>query len=114
MKEAHRVLKPGGLMLHMELPPNDQLSPYDAFYLDWDSAYNNEPFYKPFRDLNPQEVCKKAGFSTKKYVQFVIPSVGWYGAEVRDAAADQQQSVDNDKTGRLTDGVLWYCFGAFK
>jgi hypothetical protein len=40
--------------------------------------------------------------------------VGWYGAEVRDAAADQQQSVDNDKTGRLTDGVLWYCFGAFK
>ena len=50
MAEAYRVLKPGGLMLHMELPPNSQLSPYDAFYLDWDGAYNNEPFYKPFRD----------------------------------------------------------------
>jgi serine 3-dehydrogenase len=39
----------------------------------------------------------------------------WFDTvDVRDAAADQQQSVDNDKTGRLTDGVLWYCFGAFK
>jgi ubiquinone/menaquinone biosynthesis C-methylase UbiE len=114
MAEARRVLKPGGLMLHMELPPNSQLSPYDAFYLDWDSAYNNEPFYKPFRDLKPEDVCKRAGFDPKKYVQFVIPSVGWYGAAVRDEAAKRQQAVDSDKTGRLTDGVLWYCFGAIK
>ena len=40
--EARRLLRPGGLMLHMELPPNSQLSPYEAFYLDWDSFYNNE------------------------------------------------------------------------
>ena len=36
--EAHRLLRPGGLMLHMELPPNSQLSPYESFYLDWDSS----------------------------------------------------------------------------
>jgi len=36
LREAHRVLRPGGLMLHMELPPADQLSAYDSFYLDWD------------------------------------------------------------------------------
>jgi ubiquinone/menaquinone biosynthesis C-methylase UbiE len=114
MAEAYRVLKPGGLMLHMELPPNSQLSAYDAFYLDWDSAYNNEPFYKPFRDLRPQDLCKQAGFSPKNYVQFVIPSVGWYGEEVSRAAALQPREVDNDKTGRLTDGIMWYCFGAWK
>ena len=30
--------------------PNSATTPYDGFYLDWDSYYNNEPFYKPFRD----------------------------------------------------------------
>jgi SAM-dependent methyltransferase len=114
LAEAHRVLKPGGLMLHMELPPNSQLSPYDAFYLDWDGAYNNEPFYKPFRDCKPEELCRRAGFDPKKYLQFVIPSVGWYGEEVWREAAERPPSVDSDKTGRLTDGILWYCFGAFK
>jgi ubiquinone/menaquinone biosynthesis C-methylase UbiE len=114
LAEAHRVLKPGGLMIHMELPPNSQLSPYDAFYLDWDSAYNNEPFYKPFRDLKPADLCRHAGFKAAQYVQFVVPSVGWYGSEVLKEAASHQQDVDSDKTGRLTDGVLWYCFGAWK
>ncbi len=114
MDEAYRVLKPGGLMLHMELPPNSQLSAYDAFYLDWDSAYNNEPFYKPFRDLRPEDLCQKAGFDPKKYVQFVIPSVGWYGEKVWREAATRPPEVDSDKTGRLTDGILWYCFGAWK
>ena len=46
--EAHRVLKPGGVLINMELPPNDVLGAYDAFYLDWDCFYNNEPFYKEF------------------------------------------------------------------
>lgn len=114
MSEAYRVLKPGGLMLHMELPPNSQLSPYDAFYLDWDSAYNNEPFYKPFRDLKPEQMCARAGFSSQRYEQFVIPSVGWYGEKVWREAASRPPEVDSDKTGRLADGILWYCFGAWK
>jgi ubiquinone/menaquinone biosynthesis C-methylase UbiE len=112
--EAHRVLKPGGLMLHMELPPNGQLSPYDAFYLDWDSFYNNEPYYKPFRDLDPQELCRGAGFKARSFVQYVVPSLGWYGEEVWRRSLEQQDNVDSDKTGRLTAGVRWYCFGAWK
>ena len=112
--EAHRLLRPGGLMLHMELPPNSQLSAYESFYLDWDSSYNNEPFYKPFRDLRPEELCRRAGFSSGKYVQFVVPSVGWFGEQALDAALDQTEAVDSDKTGRLADGIRWFCFGAWK
>jgi ubiquinone/menaquinone biosynthesis C-methylase UbiE len=112
--EAHRLLRPGGLMLHMELPPNSQLSPYDAFYLDWDSYYNNEPFYKPFRDLRPEQLCKRAGFDPKKYVQFVVPSLAGYGEQALRDAVSNQTDVDSDKTGRLTEGIRWYCFGAWK
>jgi ubiquinone/menaquinone biosynthesis C-methylase UbiE len=114
LAEAHRVLRPGGLMLHMELPPNSQLSPFDSFYLDWDSYYNNEPFYKPYRDLRPEQLCADAGFAPERYVQFVIPSVGWYGEEAFKRALAAQTSVDSDKTGRLADGIQWYCFGAWR
>ncbi len=102
LAEAHRVLRPGGLMLHMELPPNSQLSPFDAFYLDWDSYYNNEPFYKPYRDLRPEQLCIDAGFAPGRYVQFVIPSVGWYGEEAfaRALAAQDERRQRQDRATR--------------
>ncbi len=115
MSEARRVLRPGGLMLHMELPPNPQMAPYDAFYLDWDAYYNEEPFSKAFRDQEPSRLCTKAGFDPGDYVQFIVPSVGFFGTEAVDAAAAASgDSVINDNTGRLADGVRWFCFGAWK
>jgi len=113
--EAYRVLRPGGLMLHMELPPNGQMSAYDGFYLDWDCYYNDEPFYKTFRDQDPKSLCAKAGFEPDKYLQFVVPSLGFYGEETVNAAIDSASaSVDSDKTGRLADGIQWFGFGAWK
>jgi ubiquinone/menaquinone biosynthesis C-methylase UbiE len=114
-REAFRVLKPGGLMLHMELPPNSQMSAYDGFYLDWDCYYNDEPFYKAFRDQAPQALCRKAGFTADNYIQFVVPSLGFYGREAVDAAIEAAKgTVGSDKTGRLAAGVQWFGFGAWK
>ena len=115
MREARRVLRPGGLMLHMELPPNPQMAAYDAFYLDWDAYYNEEPFSKAFRDQEPSRLCAKAGFDAGDYVQFIVPSVGFFGTDAVDqAAAEPANSEINDNTGRLADGVRWFCFGAWK
>ena len=114
LKEAKRLLKPGGLMLHMELPPNKMLEPYDSFYLDWDSYYNKEPFYKPFRDMVPEKVCSDAGFPKSKFVQFIIPSIGQFGdKEIIKSIKYQNGNVD-DRTGRFTKGIHWYCFGSWK
>ncbi len=114
--EAYRVLRPGGLMIHMELPPNDQMGAFDGFYLDWDSYYNNEPYYKGYRDEAPQDLCTRAGFGDADFFDFVVPSIGIYGEQaVADAArGDRAEGVGQETTGRLADGVMWYGFGAWK
>lgn len=111
--EAHRVLRPGGLMLHMELPPNKEMAAYDGFYLDWDSFYNEEPYYKGFRDDDPKAACVRAGFAEDDYIQFVVPSMGIYGAEAIAEAVKAEDRFDKD-TGRLAAGVRWFGFGAWK
>ncbi len=115
-EEAWRVLKPGGLMVHMELPPNDQMGAFDGFYLDWDSYYNNEPYYKGYRDEVPRQLCTRAGFDAESFFEFVVPSIGIYGdAAVTEAArGDRAEDVGQKTTGRLAEGVMWYGFGAWK
>jgi ubiquinone/menaquinone biosynthesis C-methylase UbiE len=112
--EAHRVLRPGGLMLHMELPPASQLSAYDSFYLDWDGRYNHEPFYQAFRAQDPRALVRKAGFRPQDYLQFVVPSISALGERGWREALATRKRVGSDKTGRLAEGVRWYCFGAWK
>lgn len=115
-EEAYRVLKPGGLLLHMELPPNDQMNAFDGFYLDWDSWYNSEPFYKGYRDEDPRQLCETGGFAADDYFQFVVPSIGIYGADaVAEAIANEDaNAVDSETTGRLAEGIMWFGFGAWK
>ena len=114
-KEAHRLLRPGGLLLNMELPPNSQMGAFEGFYLDWDCYYNEEPYYKGFRDEDPTALCRAGGFAEADYLQFVVPSIGIYGAEaVREAAKAAPLDVNKETTGRLAEGVQWFGFGAWK
>jgi len=113
MEEAYRVLRPGGLMLHMELPPNDSLSPFDAFYLDWDAYYNNEPFYKSFRDQDFTQLRLDAGFKAERLIQLITPQYTYMDSAAYTQAIDVEQGFD-DNTGRLAEGLQWFGFGAWK
>lgn len=114
-REARRLLRPGGLLLNMELPPNNQMGAFEGFYLDWDCYYNSEPFYKGFRDEDPRALCAKAGFDSADYLQFVVPSIGIYGEKaVAQAARTDPLEVNQETTGRLAEGVQWFGFGAWK
>lgn len=114
LREAFRVLRPGGLMLHMELPPANQLSPWDSFYLDWDGHYNNEPFYRSFRAMDLPTIVADAAFARDRYIQHVIPSVHALGATQWHKQIERVLPVSDDKTGRLTTGIRWFVFGARK
>lgn len=114
LKECYRVLKPGGLMIHMELPPNHQVPPYEQFYIDWDAYYNNEPWYKAFRDRDLVSVVTQAGFAAEKYVQFAIPSLLINGRSALVAAAKAHSERLEGNVGKLEAGVQWFTFGAWK
>ncbi|MBT0671651.1 class I SAM-dependent methyltransferase [Novosphingobium profundi] len=60
--EAFRVLKPGGLMIHADLPPFDLMDPFTQFILDNETWYNNEPFWGAMRDMDQITLAEKAGF----------------------------------------------------
>jgi ubiquinone/menaquinone biosynthesis C-methylase UbiE len=113
MKEAHRILKPGGLFINMELPPNAAVTPFDAFYLDWDSYYNNEPFYKNFRDQDYKGLCASAGFDPDRCYEAIMPRYGYVPHE-RFADEIRGENEFDEDTGRLSDTIRWYCFGARK
>jgi SAM-dependent methyltransferase len=63
--ESWRLLAPGGLMIHADLPPFDLMDPFTQFILDNETWYNNEPFWGAMRDMDQIELAKKAGFPTE-------------------------------------------------
>jgi SAM-dependent methyltransferase len=61
--ECHRLLAPGGLMIHADLPPFDLMDPFTQFILDNETWYNNEPFWGAMRDTDQVQLAQKAGFA---------------------------------------------------
>ena len=60
--ECHRLLSPGGLMIHADLPPFDLMDPFTQFILDNETWYNNEPFWGAMREMDQPQLAKDAGF----------------------------------------------------
>jgi SAM-dependent methyltransferase len=109
LREAFRVLKPGGVMVHMELPPAALTDPYYSFYLDWDAYYNNEPHYAAFRALDLAAEVARAGFAKEHFFQLRIPNHGTVSDETFAAVARGEQSPPPHGNG-----ASWFIFGAWK
>jgi len=74
--EAHRILRPGGVMLHVEQPPFATMkSVWQQFEMDWDTHNNNEPFWGPMHDMDLEDVAVKGGFAKDKVEQIYAPFV---------------------------------------
>ena len=61
--EAHRLLRSGGLTIHLEQSPYHGLDPFEQFMRDWDGRYNNEPFWSALHETRLPEVLQAAGFA---------------------------------------------------
>ena len=104
MRECHRLLKPGGLMLHQEVPQYEGMPPYDAFILDWDTYNNNEPFWGTVHSMDLRKLAESAGFAAGNVIQTMIPSA----MERAEARTEKFQGGD------FGGGGAWFVFGARK
>ncbi len=72
MTEVSRLLKPGGLTLHLEQPSYSEDMPlYEQFIRDWDAHNNNEPFWTTLHDIDIKNVLAENGFQSSEL--FVAP-----------------------------------------
>jgi ubiquinone/menaquinone biosynthesis C-methylase UbiE len=61
--ECYRLLRPGGLMVHLEVPFRaDQADMFALLRADFETRYNNEPFWMGAVSADLAGMAKRAGF----------------------------------------------------
>lgn len=66
LRESLRLLKPGGIMLHMEIPQDKHMDKLDSCQMEWEAYNNNEDFLATMRDLDFEAMAIDAGFSRER------------------------------------------------
>jgi len=97
--ECHRLLAPGGYMIHADLPPFDNMDPFTQFILDNETWYNNEPFWGAMRETDQVALAKAAGFPPESIkfdtapmaiMEFVAQQAAGYSQDASAAVSDRE------------------------
>jgi SAM-dependent methyltransferase len=98
--ESHRLLRPGGVVLHVEQPQYTPAMPlFEQAMRDWDAFYNNEPFWSTLHEIDLDACFTQAGFAPDKLIHDKV------SADARDifpaAADDTVEDFGRKATWRL-------------
>ncbi|HMK87384.1 MAG TPA: class I SAM-dependent methyltransferase [Steroidobacteraceae bacterium] len=106
MRESFRLLKPGGLVLHLEQPQyGPDMSLFEQAMRDWDAFYNNEPFWSAMHEIDLDGFLIQAGFKRSDLIHGAATAVV-DRAVFPDAADDSGEDY-----GRK---AAWHLIGARK
>lgn len=105
MRECHRLLSIGGIVIHAETPPYRDLPAYDAFMLDWDTRNNNEPFWGASHEIQAEVIAEETGFDPKSAFEAYQPSA---------FEAEEARRTKVFQGGDFGGGGAWWVWGARK
>ncbi|MCE4552896.1 class I SAM-dependent methyltransferase [Roseateles cellulosilyticus] len=97
VRECHRLLSPGGYVIHADLPPFDLMSPFTQFILDNETWYNNEPFWGAMREIDQIKLAVDAGFPADS-VKFATAPMA-----ILESAAEGAAGYTNDSTSAVAE-----------
>jgi SAM-dependent methyltransferase len=104
--ESFRLLRPGGVMLHVEQPQYAADMPlFEQAMRDWDAFYNNEPFWSTMHGLDLDGFVVEAGFARENLLHGGVTAVV-DKAVFPDAADDEGEDF-----GRK---AAWHIVGAVR
>ena len=105
--ETRRLLKPGGMVLHVEQPQyTDDMPLFEQAMRDWDAFYNNEPFWTKMHEIDLDAFMEKAGFDRKTILHGGVAAV--VDPEVFPEAAKDEKQEDYGRK------AAWHVIGARK
>lgn len=99
LAESRRLLAPGGLTVHIDLPQFDEIDPYRRYIYSNETDFNNEPFWTPYRSMNLTALMRKAGFAESEiYRDFSAVMAGTDRAQA-DAAVARSRALGHGAPG---------------
>jgi len=105
MAEIARVLRPGGLTVHLEQPQYHGMSPFEQFLRDWDTYQNNEPFWGTMHEMDLTALMEGLGLPPQNQFQISI------AARIDSADYLEKPVAKQEDYGRAP---AWNAFGAWK
>lgn len=88
MRECFRLLAPGGVCVHQDVPLRyEELDEFMRFERGWDLKNNNEPFWEAYATNDPAQMLRDAGFPEAEihvgYLDQSDGSMKWFIAAAR-------------------------------
>jgi ubiquinone/menaquinone biosynthesis C-methylase UbiE len=93
LKECNRLLRPGGIMLHIDQPRFDDSDAFATFLQENETFYNNEPFWRQYRRTDLVALSVAAGFDEHAVETDIL------------TAAVVQQSQNNERVSSTSEAA---------